>query len=66
MHLSISHDRNDESPEPTAAWFRSLTIEERMDLFCKWTNLILDANPGIPDADDARSPSMRILVVSKP
>jgi hypothetical protein len=30
---SISHDRQEETPEAKALWFRSLSITERMEMF---------------------------------
>ena len=45
MIPSVSHDRSDESPEAKAAWFQSLTFEERMELFCELTELALAARP---------------------
>lgn len=41
----ISHDRNDESLEAKARWFQSLTVEQRMDIFCELTDMILAAQP---------------------
>ena len=43
--MKVSHDRADESPEAKARWFQSLTLEERMDLFVSYTNLISSNNP---------------------
>ena len=43
--FSISHDRNDESLEAKARWFQSLTIGQRMDIFCELTDMILAAQP---------------------
>ena len=64
MDGSVSHDRAEETPEAKALWFQSLSLEERMDLLCSFTNLILAVNPTIADRRDARSISGRIRVVS--
>ena len=45
MIPKISHNREDESIEAKAKWFRELSLEERMELLCFYTNLILENNP---------------------
>ena len=63
---SISHDFNtEETIEAKARWFQSLSLEERMDVFCQITNLILENNPGILEKKDARPASERVRVLSK-
>ena len=42
---SISHDRGDESWESKALWFRSLSLEDRMNVFNDLTDLILSQQP---------------------
>ena len=44
---TVAHDRGQETLEAKARWFQSLTLQERMDLLCTFTDLILSANPGI-------------------
>lgn len=44
---SVSHDRSKESPEEKARWFQRLSLEERMELLCFYTDLILRNNPDI-------------------
>ena len=58
---SISHSRDDETPEAKARWFQSLSLAERMDLLCAYTNLILELNPRIVEARDARPTSRTVL-----
>ena len=65
MVIAVSHDRADESPESKAMWFRSLPLSERMDLLCFFTDLALEANPGIADLRDAQQADKRILILSK-
>jgi len=62
---SISHDRRDESLEAKARWFQSLALEERMDVFVAFTNLILENNPDVVKQKYVRSASERIRVISK-
>ena len=47
MNLSVSHDIRDESLPAKAKWFQSLSLEERMDVFVAFTNLMLENNPEI-------------------
>lgn len=66
MKFAISHDFREETPEAKARWFRSLSLEERMDLLCTFTDLILDANPGIAERKHAQPASGRVRVLRKP
>ena len=65
MNGSISHDIRDESLEAKARWFQSLSLEERMDLFVSFTNLILESNPEIVKKKYVRPASERVRVISK-
>jgi len=62
---SISHDLRDESLEAKARWFQSLPLEERMDVFVAFTNLILENNPDVVKKKYVRPASERIRVISK-
>jgi serine/threonine protein kinase len=65
MIPSISHDRNEETPEAKARWFQSLPLSERMELLCTFTDLAFSNNPNIADSKDAQSTSRRVLVLSE-
>ena len=65
MFPAISHDRQQESIEEKARWFQSLTIQERAELFCQFTDLILTANPKIAERKYAQPVAGRILIVTK-
>ena len=65
MHKSISHDRNEETIEAKARWFQSLTPQERAELLCQYTDMILAVNPSIVEGKDAQPITGRILVLSK-
>jgi hypothetical protein len=65
MIESVSHDIKDEEMESKARWFQSLSLEERMDVFVSFTNLILENNPDIVNKKYVRPASDRIGVVSK-
>jgi hypothetical protein len=62
----VSHQREFESFEAKAAWFQSLSLEERMDLLCEFTDLVLEINPRIGRQTGAEPPSDRIRVLSLP
>lgn len=64
MKTSISHSREAETPEAKARWFRSLSVEERMDYLCAITGLVLENNPRIPDRKHAQPTSGRVRVLS--
>ncbi len=65
MNTNISHNRDDESIEAKVEWFRSLSIEERMDLLCFYTDLALEFNPEIMEKKDDQPFDRRIRILSK-
>lgn len=65
MNENISHSRDDESIEAKVKWFRSLSLAERMDLLCDFTDLALAINPGLADQKDVTPIEGRIRVISK-
>ena len=65
MIESVSHNFEDETPQAKARWFQSLSLEERMEVFVAFTNLILENNPDIVKQKDVRPASERIRVLSK-
>jgi hypothetical protein len=65
LSKGISHDRQEETIEAKARWFQSLSLAERMDLLCFFTDLILENNPDILEQKDAQPISGRIRVLSK-
>jgi hypothetical protein len=61
---SISHDRQEESIEAKARWFQSLSLSERMDLLCSFTDMVLSVNPRIMQQKDAQPVAGRVRVLS--
>jgi hypothetical protein len=61
---AISHTWSDETPEAKALWFQSLTLPQRMELLCAFTELILAVNPQIVEQRDAQPPQGRVRVLS--
>ena len=66
MDKAISHDRQEETPEAKARWFQSLSLAERMDVLCVFTDLILANNPEVVEQKDAQPVAGRVRVLSKP
>lgn len=65
MQFSISHDRQQETPEAKARWFQSLSLDERMEFLCAMTDLILQNNPRILQKKNAQPTSGRVCVLTK-
>ena len=51
---TVSHSRDEETPEAKSRWFQSLSMAERMNLLCFFTDLAFHANPAIADLKDAQ------------
>jgi hypothetical protein len=64
MNLSVTHDRQEETIEAKTLWFRSLTLAERMDMLCAFTELLLLTNPKIVEQRDAEPVEGRVLVLA--
>jgi hypothetical protein len=64
MNSKISHDRSDETIEAKVKWFRSLSLSERMDTLCAYTDLALELNPRLPDKKHAQQTKGRIQILS--
>ncbi|MGC9314603.1 MAG: hypothetical protein ACP5G4_03115 [bacterium] len=65
MNVKISHNREDESPLAKARWFQSLSLAERMDMLCWFTDLMLEVNPKLKGAKDVKPVKGRIQIISK-
>ena len=63
MKPSITHDRREETIEAKTLWFRSLTLAERMDILCAFTELLMLTNPKIVEQRDAQPVEGRVLVL---
>ena len=65
MKGTVSYGRTEETPEAKARWFQSLTVEERMDVLCYFTDLALSINPKLPDLKDAQQTRRGIQIIPK-
>jgi len=64
MKSSMRHDRSQESIEAKTRWFRSLSLADRMDVFCSFTDLALSVNTNLKDRNHAQPVAGRIQVLS--
>ena len=64
MEKSISHDREEETIEAKTRWFKSLSISDRMEIFCAITDMALSLNPTLADKKDAQQANKRIRILS--
>jgi hypothetical protein len=63
--LSISHDRLEESIESKVRWFQSLSLNERMELLCAFTDLALSIQPELANRRHAEPASKHIRVITE-
>ena len=64
MNPSVTHDRQEETIEAKVLWFRWLTLTERMDMLCAFTELLLMTNPKIVEQRNAQPIEGRVLVLT--
>lgn len=64
MRGAVSHNRKEETPEAKVQWFRSLSLEERMELLCAFTDLALTLNPRLADRKNAQQIKRGIQILS--
>jgi hypothetical protein len=64
MKQAVLHDRQQETIEAKARWFRSLSMTERMEIFCSITDLALSAHPKLKDRVHAQQTTGRVQVLS--
>lgn len=64
MNSQISHDRKDETIEAKVKWFRTLSLSDRMDMLCEFTDIALELNPQLPDKKNAQPTKGRIQILS--
>ena len=64
MMKRISHDRKDEAIEAKVRWFRSLSLSERMEMLCAFTDLALKRNPHLADKKYAQPINRRVQILS--
>ena len=65
MDFAVSHDFAEETMEAKVRWFQSLTMEQRMDVFCSFMDLIFAINPHIANSKDAEQLAKGIPILSR-
>jgi hypothetical protein len=65
MIKTVSHDLQEETPEAKARWFQSLSLTERMEMLCLFTDLVLENNPLIVERKDDQPTAGRVRILSK-
>ncbi|MGC1375539.1 MAG: hypothetical protein WA821_04915 [Anaerolineales bacterium] len=63
MKQPISHSCADETPEARACRFQSLTLEERADWLCEFTDFVLEVNPKIMEQKNAQPIKGRVQIL---
>src|SRR5678815_3194761 len=66
MEFGISHDWADKSPKAKTRWFRSLTLEQRLDMWTEFSNFALAVNPSLADKRDVRQTTGRVQILELP
>jgi hypothetical protein len=64
MTLTVEHDRQEETIEAKTRWFASLSMAERMEIFCSFTDLALSVNPSLKDQKHVKPIAGRIQILS--
>jgi hypothetical protein len=54
----------EEATKAKARWFQFLSLSERMELLCLFTDLVLENHPLIGERKDAKSIAGRVRVLS--
>ena len=60
----ISHDIEEETIEAKVRWFRSLSLTQRMEMLCSFTDLALELNPDLAGKKDAQPIKGRVRILS--
>ena len=66
MKLEVLHGWEAKTPEAKARWFRSLTVEERLETFCEFYELAVTLNPGLREKKHAQRFEGRVRVLELP
>ena len=66
MTPTIQHNRQQETIEAKTRWFRSLSMAERMEVFCNFADMALSVNPRLKDRKNVKSITGHVQVISLP
>ena len=62
--IEISHNIDDETIEAKDRWFCDLPLSERMEIFCRFTDLAFEINPDLAGIKDAQPTKGRVRILS--
>ena len=65
MKKKVTYDFNEESIEAKVRWFRNLTMKERIQNLCDFTELALSINPKVGEKKIDKSFTGRIQILSR-
>jgi len=65
MRPRVLTTREAETSEAKARWFQSLSVAERMELLCAYTDLIFENNPRVGEERNAQPASRSLQVLRK-
>lgn len=63
MVAAISHEIEEETIEAKARWFQSLSLTERMEMLCFFTDLVFENNPSIAEQKDDKPCVGRVRIL---
>lgn len=63
LNPKLVHEREEETSIAKARWFQTLSLQERMDLLCWFTDLILATQPKIAEHKDVEPVTERVRVL---
>ena len=65
MKKQVKYDFKEESIEAKVRWFRNLTMNERIQNLCDFTELALAINPKLGEKKIDKSIARRIQIITK-
>lgn len=65
MRPRVLTTREAETSEAKARWFQSLSVAERMELLCAYTDLIFENNPHVREERNAQPTSRSLQVLRR-
>ena len=63
MVAAISHELEVETIEAKARWFQTLSLAERMEMLCFFTDLVFENNPSIAEQKDDKPSAGRVRIL---
>jgi hypothetical protein len=64
MTPTVEHDRKQETIEAKTRWFKTLSLAERMEVLCEFTELALSVHPELKEKKYVKPITGRIQILS--